>query len=554
MAKKITRRQALLGASSALLVQAACSTTTIRRGESTEVFAHGIASGDPDPTSVVLWTRVSGFTRSVDVAWTIATDANLRNVVGSGQVETNSGRDFTVKAIASNLEPGRSYYYRFSVDGAMSPTGRTKTVPVGHIDKLVIAVASCSNYPFGYFNAYDDIANNADIDLVAHLGDYIYEYDENGYGADAGRRLNRIHEPRHETVTLSDYRTRHAQYKADAGSRAMHARHPLIAIWDDHESANNPWMGGAQNHQPEEGSWRARRLASLTAYYEWMPIRPPAQGVPMQNYWRHYKYGDLVSLITLESRHTGRDVQVEYGDLDRFGSPAEAQAFYSNVVGAPERNYLSRDMERFLAAELRESVQSGRRWRVIGNQSVMAKMVEPDIDLPFFAGIARQLPESDRRYLQFLTRAGKLGLTGDLDSWSGYPAARERFYQVAKGARADDLLVISGDSHSYWQNALYDSAGQSMGIELGTTGITSPRGLLSMGAPALERYEALLAARNEEIVWANGRNNGYIRLAIDHDGAQADYVVVSTIESRNYDTSILRTANIANAGGKLRYL
>ena len=186
---------------------------------------------------------------------------------------------------------------------------------------------------------------------------------------------------------------------------------------------------------PNEGVWRDRRLASLTAYYEWMPIRPPAVGVPMQNYWRHYKYGDLVSLITLESRHTGRDVQIEYGDLSRFGSPAEAQAFYNDVVGAPERNYLSRDMENFLAAEFRESVQSGRRWRVIGNQSVIAKVIEPDIDTTYFAGIAANLPESDRNYMKFLRYAGNLGLTGDLDSWSGYPAARERFYQLAKECR-----------------------------------------------------------------------------------------------------------------------
>ncbi len=554
MPKKITRRQALVGASSALLLQAACSTTSTRRRDSGEVFAHGIASGDPDPTSVVLWTRVSGYTSSVDVDWTIATDARFRNVVGSGQFETHEGRDYTVNVIARNLEPGRSYYYQFSADGATSQVGQTKTVPVGHIDRLVIAVASCSNYPFGYFNAYEDIANDASIDLVAHLGDYIYEYDENGYGGEAGRRLGRIHEPRHEIVTLADYRTRHAQYKADAGSKAMHARHPLIAIWDDHESANNPWMGGAENHQPDEGVWRDRRLASMTAYYEWMPIRPPAIGVPMQNYWRHYKYGDLVSLITLESRHTGRDIQIDYGDLSRFGSPAEAQAFFNDVVGAPERNYLSRDMERFLAAEFRESVQSGRRWRVIGNQSVMAKMAEPNIDTPYFSGLAETLSESERRYLDFLTYAGNLGLPGDLDSWSGYPAARERFYQVAKDAGAEDLLVISGDSHSYWQNALYDDAGQSMGVELGTTGITSPRGLLAAGAEALERYESLIAERNEELVWVNGRHNGYIRLDIDHDGARADYVVMSTIQSPDYDASILRTANIANANGKLSYV
>ncbi len=502
----------------------------------------------------MLWTRVSGFSAPITVNWKIANDQEFADIVGQGHVETSASRDYTVNIVADKLRPGQSYFYQFSVAGTESPPGQTKTLPTGHLDQLVLAIATCSNFPFGYFNAYDAIGNDTTVDAVVHLGDYIYEYDENGYGGETGKRIGRIHEPRHETVSLADYRQRHAQYKADAGSMTMHARHPLIAIWDDHESANNPWMGGAQNHQSDEGEWEARRRASLQAYFEWMPVRPPAPGSAMQEYWRHYKFGDLVSLITLESRHTGRSKQIEYGDLDRFTNAEEAQAYYKNVIGAGERNFLSADMENFLATELRESVATKRRWRVIGNQSVIAKSVEPDIDSPYFSQLRDSLDLPAQATLDHLTRLGKLGVNGDLDSWSGYPAARERFYQLANNAGARDLLVLAGDSHSFWANELYMDDGQSMGVELGSTGVTSPRSLLSLGLDGLRQYDTALANANREIVWADGRHRGYIRLDINHDSARADFVAISNIESREYNTAVVHTANISSQGGSLRYV
>jgi alkaline phosphatase D len=552
MAAKISRREVLLGVSSALILPAAC-TTTSPKFTSTPVFAHGVASGDPDHSSIVLWTRVSSFTEAVDVEWYVATDSRFKHVVATGRFQTNANRDYTVKVVADNLQAGKVYYYRFGVSGDMSPWGRTRTLPTGHVDKLVIAVASCSNFPFGYFNAYEAIANDPDVDIVAHLGDYIYEYGEDGYGGTTGERLDRTHSPRHEIVSLADYRMRHAQYKTDPGSLAMHAQHPMIAIWDDHESANNPWMEGAENHQPEEGDWGTRRAVSLQAYYEWMPVRDPAPGGAPEKHWRHFKFGDLASLITLESRHTGRSKQIEYGDLSRFETRADANAFYQAEAGAPGRNFLSREQEDFLAAEFRESVNAGRRWRIIGNQSVMAKSVVPSLDDPFFAQLRDRVDGIALRILDYATRLGELGLTGDLDSWGGYPVARERFYQVAKDAGVRDLLVISGDSHGYWANVLYDDDGGSMGVELGTTGISAPRTLQIWGMEALNRYDSLNAAHNKEIVWANGQPRGYIRLALDHDGAKADYVSVTTVETRDYDTRIVYTANIVNAGGMLHY-
>ena len=333
MAGKFTRRDALIGGSSALLLQGGCSTgASVADASTSDLFQHGVASGDPETHSVVIWTRVSGVSGSVGVDWQVATDPTFTNVVSDGRTPTNASRDYTVKVAADKLQPGVQYFYRFIVDWHESPVGMTKTLPMGSVDRLVLAVASCSNYPFGYFNAYEAIASDPEIDCVVHLGDYIYEYDIDGYGADAGRRLNRQHQPAHETLTLADYRVRHAQYKSDPGSIAMHRRHPLIAIWDDHESTNNPWTGGAQNHQPDEGSWEQRRAESLQAYFEWMPVRDPGPNKTRAEYWRHFKWGDLASLITLENRHTGRSRQLTMSIILTIYTPGTMQLILSTTL------------------------------------------------------------------------------------------------------------------------------------------------------------------------------------------------------------------------------
>ena len=556
MTNRLTRRQALLGVTSTLLLPAACSQTPFLRSQAEAVFAHGVASGDPDSTSVVIWTRVSGSKQPVTVDWFVAKDPEMLSVVADGQFATSAERDYTVKPVVEGLHPGEQYFYQFVVNDTPSPVGWTKTLPVGHVERLVLAIATCSNYPFGWFNAYEVIANDDDVDLVVHLGDYIYEYRvRGGYGGDTGRRIGRNHRPGHETVSLEDYRTRHAQYKTDPGSLAMHARHPLIAIWDDHESANNPWMEGAENHQLNEGEWGERRAASMQAYYEWMPIRDPGPGGTWEQYWRHFKFGDLASVITLESRHTGRSEQITWGGrLDKFKDAAEVSEFYGTVVGAPERDMLSVEMERFLGNELFESRQAGRRWRIIGNQSIMARMKMPKLDNPWFDTLRDRLQGSAKSLLDDLTKLGGLEAYGDLDAWDGYPAARERLYQLAKNAGVTDLLVVSGDSHSFWANALYDDEGQSMGVELGSTGITSPRSLQVIGDEGLSRWEELAMAENEEIVWAEGHYRGFIRLDVTHDGAHADFIAVTNIESRDYESRIVHSMDIASSDGTLRYV
>ena len=555
MIKSFTRREALIGVSSALLLPACSQISISPDADTNTVFLHGLASGDPDARSVVIWTRVSNLENPANVEWRVASDNDFQNIIARGRYRTDANRDYTVKVVVENLDPGQKYFYQFDVDGVRSPTGQTKTLPEGHVDRLVLAVATCSNYSFGYFNAYEVIAKDPTIDLVVHLGDYIYEHGTDGYGGATGRRIGRDHKPSHETLNLADYRQRLAQYKTDAGSKAMHARHPLIVIWDDHETANNPWMGGALNHQDDEGNWETRREESLQAFYEWLPIRDPHNGGTRKDYWRHYKFGDLVSLITLESRHTGRSQQIEMEHyIDSIRNRVDAQKFVDTVLSAPGRSLLSREMEQFLAIELAESVSSNRRWRIIGNQSVMAKRTAPKLDDPVFTTLRNELSGDARHKLEELTHLGDLGLPVDLDSWNGYPEARERFYQIGRDAGASDLLVLAGDSHSYWQNALYNAAGESMGVELGATGITSPRSLLALGQEGLSRFDEMNAANNREVVWTEGHYRGFIRLEINHEGARADYVSVTTVESRNYKVQIVHSVDIEHHKGTLRYV
>ena len=555
MPRKITRRETLLGVSSTLVLPSACSHTPFAVDRSDRTFVHGVASGDPDGSSVVIWTRISGATEPVRVDWYVATDANMLNVVSHGQLTARAERDYAVKQVVSGLAAGTSYFYQFVVGDAPSPVGRTKTLPVGQVDRFVLAVASCSNYAFGFFNAYEVIANDEEVDFVVHLGDFIYEHRaRGGYGGATGRRIGRNHKPGHELTSLGDYRTRYAQYKADPQSIAMHARHPLIVTWDDHESANNPWMEGAANHQWIDGDWSERRAASLQAWYEWMPVRDPEPGNSPQRYWRHYKFGDLASLITLETRHTGRSKQITWGSrLDDFESAEEAHAFYNTIIGAAHRNMLSPEMESFLEVELAESVTTGRRWRIIGNQTVMARRYSPAINEPLFENLRRELRRSLHGTLDGLVRLGELDLPGDLDGWDGYPAARERFYNLAKDAGARDLLVLSGDSHGYWANALYDENGASMGVELGTTGISSPRFLVDFGSEAAARWDELVAEHNREVLWAESRYRGYIRVDIARDKAHADFVIVSNVESRAYKSRIPKSMDIVRTNGTIRY-
>ncbi len=578
MSIKMTRRHALtglaaLGLGAVLPVPAATPSTvfqnSIASGDedadvarlpsvpvfASTVFQHGVASGDPSADGIVLWTRVTGGHRRQIVRWALATDPGMQAVVQSGRVITHDGVDRTVKIQLSGLLPGVTYYYRFETRDAKSPVGRTRTLPRGSLQTLGIALVSCSNYPFGYFNVYDAIANDDQVEFVLHLGDYLYEYGDPGYGSAMGARLGRRHEPAHETVSLDDYRTRHAQYKADADSQAMHAAHPLIPVWDDHESANNPWRGGAQNHQaPAEGDWGTRRAASLRAYYEWMPIRNPRPGADPSAYWRTMEFGDLATLITLETRHTARSRQIDYADhLPHLKTKQDIARFVRDVLGDPHRQMISAEMEADLRNGLAAARAAGHPWRLIGNQTPMARLRAPRLEGVDLAAADGYQPLSEPRRRQ-LAMLGQLRLPPFLDDWSGYSAARQRFYELAQAVNVRDLLVLTGDSHSFWTNQLFDDNNVAMGLELGTTGVTSPSGYERFTAATANRLEQLIADASSEVIWTENSARGYIRLALAPEQVRADFMRVSTITSSNYDVAVLRSVHIRHSGDTLHYV
>lgn len=516
--------------------------------QSASRFRHGVASGDPDSSSVVLWTRVSGEQGKVAVEWQLARDARFARVIRSGTAETGPERDHTVKVLAEGLPAGGRFWFRFRAGGEFSPVGRTRTLPVGHVPKLGIALASCSNYAFGFFNAYDAIARDPGVEYVLHTGDYIYEYGANEWGSAVAHKIGRVHEPANEIVSLSDYRTRHAQYKTDAGSRAMHAAHPLLCCWDDHESANNPWMGGAQNHQSDkEGDWAARRAASIQAYYEWMPIREPQPGRTRAEFWRGYSFGDLATLFTLETRHTGRAEQVDYLKLkDRIESLADARRVEAETIGAPGRTMLAPALEADLSAALARSVASKQPWRLIGNPMPIARTRVPDVVklgiIPDpFAG------NGGADEAKILAWKGKYDMPFYPDTWDGYEWARERLYKLSRDAGAGDLVFLTGDSHSFWANRLADASGRSAGVELGTAGISSPGDFVEsgFGLETAARLDGAFAEHNPEVVWTDNLHQGYVRLDLAPTQAEAAFVAVDTVLTPVYRARTFKRFAIA---------
>ena len=522
-----------------------------------ERFLHGVASGDPQTDSVVLWTRLETESAEEQLMWEVSETQDFSEIIQSGEAFARRENDHTVKVIAAGLAPGATYYYRFVHTDETSMTGRTRTLPEGTLDKLGIALASCSNFAFGFFNAYDAIAKDKAIDIVLHTGDYIYEYGAEGWGAETANIIGRVHEPAHEIVSLDDYRIRHAQYKRDAGSIAMHAAHPVVACWDDHESTNNPWQGGAQNHQPDtEGDWAERRTASVRAYFEWMPIREPEDGQTREEFWRTYRFGDLATLVTLETRHTARGEQVDYSQYhEQIASREDRDAFMQTVINDPTRRMISEGMEAEIRAAFSASLADGQAWRMFGNASPIARMLVPDVlalGIDPASNSGGQVPGGGPDIFW----KGKWNLPFYTDTWDGYPAARQSLYALCQSVGAHDLLFLTGDSHSFWANRLFDDAGMPMGLELGTAGISSPGDFVESGwdAASAQRLDQLFAEQLEEVVWTDNMHQGYVRVELDRERAAATFVAVDTVLSPDYKTIELRQVKIAHTGSTIDYV
>ncbi len=410
-------------------------------------FTHGIASGDPLADRVILWTRVlpgSGNADSVPCTWQVAIDDSFDTIVASGEAAARADRDYTVKVDAAGLKPGTSYCYRFIASGVTSPVGCTRTLPVGAVSEFKMAVASCSNYPQGFFHAYRDIAES-DVDVVLHLGDYLYEYPL-GYYANpvAENQFGRNVEPEHEILVLEDYRMRHGLYRTDPDLLAAHAAHPWITVWDDHEMMNDTWRAGAENHDEGEGDFFERIHAARQAYHEWMPIRTGAEGDQGVIY-RGFQIGDLADLLMLDTRLVGRDQQLDYATGIEQASSLEA--FIKNDLYNPKRQMLGEEQEAWLQQALQRSKARGATWQVLGQQVLMGKLNIPVIPPEELAKL--ELSEYARPRVAQTQQLAPYGLPSNLDAWDGYPAARERLFAMLT-AHATNPISLAGDTHNGW--------------------------------------------------------------------------------------------------------
>jgi alkaline phosphatase D len=438
-------------------------------------FYHGVASGDPLSDKVMLWTRVTTDSAFVDVTWRIATDTSISNIVATGLITTDAGKDFCVKVDAAGLQPLTWYYYEFEAYGLKSVRGRTRTLPVGDIDSLRFAVVSCADYTNGYYNAYSKITERNDVFGVIHLGDYIYEY--------GGGTAPRNHEPSTEILTLADYRMRHSQYKLDEDLMRLHQQYPFFAVWDDHETANNSWYGGAQNHTPgTEGDWFDRKAAGVQAYYEWMPLRMPDLQDTMRIY-RKFRFGELIDLYMCDTRLQGRDEQNGH-DTD----PART------ILGQSQKNWFLNSID-----------TSTTRWQVMGQQVMFAPLKVQFPPLPAF------YPNDDQ--------------------WDGYPAERDNIQNTVLNNNIPNFVVLTGDIHSSWANdiptASYNGStgAGSVGVEFVATSTTSS------GSP-LPVSQSLLQGFNPHMKFIDLTNHGYVLLDINKNRTQGEFWFVDGIATR----------------------
>ncbi|MFC9480775.1 alkaline phosphatase D family protein [Streptomyces griseus] len=527
--RTVVRAAAASAAAVPVLATASVSSAAPARAAGAPAFLHGVASGDPLPDGVLLWTRVtpepgaepgSGLGADTPVRWEVAEDREFTRISATGTTIASAASDHTVKADVRGLRPATAYWFRFTAgddtaDAVVSPVGRTRTAPAtdAAVSGIRFGVVSCANWEAGWFSAYRHLAARPDLDAVVHLGDYLYEYGTGEYGT-RGTTL-RAHRPAHEILDLADYRTRHGNYKTDADLRALHAAHPVIAIWDDHEFANDAWSGGAENHTPgAEGAWEQRVAAAKQAYFEWMPVRASTEGTV----YRRLRFGRLAELHLL--------------DLRSFRS--EQASVGSGAVDDPERTVTGRAQLDWLKAGL---AGSDAAWKLVGT-SVMISPVA-------FGALPAHLLEP----LAGLLGLPKEGLAVNVDQWDGYTDDRRELIAHLRDRGVADTVFLTGDIHMAWANDVPVKAATyplsaSAATEFVVTSVTSDNldDILRV-APGTVSVVAATAVRaaNRHVKWVDMDAHGYGVLDVTAERAQMDYYTLSDKTDREATTAWTRS-------------
>ena len=444
-------------------------------------FYHGVASGDPLIDRVIIWTRVTPeHHQLVHARWEISENQNFDPVWQSGITGTDSTKDYTVKVDVSNLEPGTRYFYRFHALGKTSMIGQTKTLPVS-TEEISLGIVSCSNYEFGFFNAYDGLVTE-NVDLVLHLGDYIYEYGPDTYG---DKNFIRKHLPAKEILSLQDYRTRYAQYRLDKSLQKAHQKLPFIVIWDDHEIANNAYQDGAQNHQNDEGQYSLRKAIAKQVYYEWQPIRETSN----QELYRSFQLGELAEIFMLDERLAGRNepaVKIEDKDLKR------------SMLGANQLKWFKKGLK-----------NSTAKWKIIGNQVIFSpcdlSLVRPNSPI-------------------------------NLDAWDGYAHERDAIVDYLNQNKIQNTIFVTGDTHASWAfdvpaDKHYADYEKTCAIEIATPSITSSNWNESNSDEEVMKAEQALLSSNPHLKYVEGRNHGFTIVRLNRNEAIAEWHFTQDIKS-----------------------
>ncbi|MEU4727913.1 alkaline phosphatase D family protein [Streptomyces sp. NPDC023588] len=492
-------------------------------------FLHGVASGDPLPDGVLLWTRLtpapeavpgSGLGAPVQVDWEVAADKAFSRTVASGTVTASAATDHTVKVDVRGLQPQTPYWYRFTAGSAVSPVGRTLTTP-GHDATTAgvrFGVVSCANWESGYFSAYRHLAARTDLHAILHLGDYLYEYQSGAYPK--AEEVVRPHEPRHEIVTLADYRTRHGAYKTDADLQALHHAHPVVAIWDDHEFANDAWSGGAENHTAgAEGEWAARAAAAKQAYFEWMPVRASIAGTV----YRRLRFGTLADLHLLDLR-SFRSQQVEVG---------------SGSVDDPERTITGRAQLDWLKSGL---AASNATWKLVGTSVMISPVAFGSLPAHLLGPLTELLglPEG--------------GIAANVDQWDGYTDDRKELLGHLRDRNIKNTVFLTGDIHMAWANevpvhkATYPASGTAA-TEFVVTSVTSDNldDVLHVLPDTVSLVaESAVKAGNWHVKWLDMDAHGYGVLDVTAERSQMDYYVVSDKRNPNATAAWQRSYRTLN--------
>ena len=468
------------------------------------VFADGVASGDPLTDRVVIWTRITtDGTDAVPVAWAVTTPDG--DGVAAGSVEARAEHDWTVHVDVDGLQPSTPYRYAFQAMGELSPEGRTRTLPVGEVQRVRFAQVSCAKFNAGFFNAYARIADRSDLDFVLHLGDYIYEASQTPPASQTpGADIGRPFDPPHECKTLADYRRRYAQYHRDPDVQRMHAAHPLVAAVDDHEFADGAWRDGAAEHRDErDGPWAARRAAAFRAHWEWLPARLPDPADP-ERAFRSLALGDLADLLLIDLR-TRRDEPVGGAEMH---DPART------MLGMEQREWLFRELS-----------ASKARWRLLGNPSVLARTWNDD------------LPQSVRELLVKVKMIDHDTTGPDPDQWDGYPAERSALLRHIQQQTRGNVVVLSGDVHVGMAIELRDEelTGNPVAVEFVNTSLTSQNLDDKMGwRPRTEGlpFEADFLAGMPDVKWCDFDSHGYSLVDVTRDRVSVEWWAVATVLER----------------------